>query len=120
MTFRDWLFRLCETESPDHTIIAYHFGLFERENGFAIYLIGSSEFKIDDEDWAIRNDFEPADKYFMLSESRYEGLSSELALQAITEELSNFTKTENFRNSYFASAKAITAAFDTGDLILIK
>ena len=120
MTFRDWLLRLCETESPDPSIIAYHFGLFERENGFAIYLIGSSEFKMDDEDWAIRNDFEPADKYFILSEPRYKGLNWELALHAVTEELLKFTRTDNFRNSYFGSAKAITTAYDTGNLILIK
>ena len=68
MTFQDWLFRLCETESPGHSIIAYRFGLFERENEFAIYLMGSSEYKMDDEDWAIRNDFEPGEKQFVLSQ----------------------------------------------------
>jgi hypothetical protein len=49
MTLQAWLIHLCDTEHPDTSIIAYHFGLFETENGYTIYLIGSKEFDNDDE-----------------------------------------------------------------------
>jgi hypothetical protein len=120
MTLQEWLFKMCDTETPDKSIIAYNFGLFETENGYTIYLIGSKEYDKDDQDWATNNDFEPSLKYYPLPTSQYKNLEWEKVLERIKYQLKDFTKTEKFKNSFFAKAKAITTGFDDGDLIKIK
>jgi hypothetical protein len=120
MTLQEWLFKLCDTETPDKSIIAYNFGLFETENGYTIYLIGSKEYDKDDQDWATNNDFEPSLKYYPLPTSEYKNLKWEKVLERIKSQLKDFTKTDKFKNSFFAKAKAITTGFDDGDLIKIK
>jgi len=50
MTLENWLLNICDTESPDKSIIGFNFGLFESEDGFTIYLTGSKEFDEDDPD----------------------------------------------------------------------
>ena len=120
MTLQDWLFHLCDTERPDKSIVAYNFGLFETENGYSIYLIGSKEFDKNDSDWATNNDFEPNSKYYPLPADEYKSLKWEKVLAKIKTKLKDFTKTEKFKNSFFANAKAITTGFDDGDLERIK
>jgi len=120
MTLQEWLFKLCDTETPDKSIIAYNFGLFETEDGYTIYLIGSKEYDKNDQDWATNNDFEPSIKYYPLPTSEYKHLKWDKVLEKIKSELSVFTRTDKFRNSFFAKAKAITTGFDDGDLIKVK
>lgn len=120
MTLNEWLFRICETEKPDKSVIAFNFGLFETENGYTIYLIGSKEYDKDNPDWATNSDFEPSLKYYPLPPSEYRNLKFEEVLDKIKSKLKDFTKTEKFKNSFFAKAKAITVGFDEGDLEMIK
>ena len=116
MTLENWLFDLCDTESPDKSIIAFNFGLFESEDGYTIYLIGSKEFDEDDPDWATNIDFEPEEKYFPLATEDYNHLKWEQVLQKIKTQLEDFSKTDKFKSSFFSKAKAITTGFDDGDL----
>jgi len=120
MTLQEWLFKLCDTEKPDKSIIAYNFGLFETEDGYTIYLIGSKEYDKDDQDWATNNDFEPSIKYYPLPTNEYKDLKWEKVLDKIKSQLKDFTKTDRFKNSFFAKAKAITTGFDDGDLVKVK
>ena len=120
MTIQEWLFHLCDVEHPGKSIIAYNFGIFETENGYTIYLIGSKEFDKDDSDWAANNDFVPKSKYYPLPEKEYKGLKWEKVLDKVKVHLEDFTKTGKFKNSFFAKAKAITTGFDDGDLVRIK
>jgi hypothetical protein len=120
MTLQDWLFRICDTEKPDKSIIAYNFGLFETGDGYTIYLIGSKEYDKRDADWALNNDFEPEIKNYPLPKNEYKNLKWEQVLDKIKSQLKAFAKTEKFHHSFFAKAKAITTGFDDGDLVNIK
>ena len=119
MTLREWLADICETESPDSSIVAFNFGLFETEDGYTVYLTGSKEYNDEDPDWATNSDFEPVRKYYPLPSEEFRKLAWSDVLNKISLELADFTDTEIFRNSFFSDAKAITTGFDDGDVILI-
>ncbi|MBO9154935.1 hypothetical protein ACFOTA_22155 [Chitinophaga sp. GCM10012297] len=119
ITLNDWLFQLCDTESPDTSIAAYHFGLFETAHGYEIYLIGSKEFDEEDSDWACNVDFEPVNKYFPLTQEEYRNVGWEKILERIISELSAFVRTEKFATSFFSKAEAVSTGFDDGDLVRI-
>lgn len=120
MTFNDWLVKISQTETPEKTIVAYNFGLFETENGYTVYLIGSKEFDKDDSDWALNHDFEPKLKYYPLPEKIYKSLKWEEVLMKVKSQLIDFKKSFHFKKSFFSKAKAITVGFDDGDLERIK
>lgn len=120
MTLQEWLSKICETEKPDKSVIAYNFGLFETENGYTIYLTGSKEYDEDDEDWVLNDDFKPSLNYYPLPAGEYKSLKWEQVLEKIRVQLKDFTKTNDFKNSFFSKAKAITTGFDDGDLVKIK
>lgn len=120
MTIQDWLFKICETENPDDSIIAYNLGIFESDSGYTVYLTGSKEFDKDDSDWVLNDDFEPVQKYCPLPPDEYQNLKWEQVLNRIKSQLMDFTRTEKFRKSFFSRAKAITTGFDDGDLVRIK
>jgi hypothetical protein len=48
-----WL-RIIETHEgvPPADVIAFNFGLFESDQGYRMYLVGSLEYSEDDDDWA--------------------------------------------------------------------
>ncbi|HQU91595.1 MAG TPA: hypothetical protein PLK77_04820 [Pyrinomonadaceae bacterium] len=119
MNLQSWLHEICESEAPDRTVLAFNFGLFETEEGYSIYLIGSNEYDKLDPDWATNVDFEPANKYLPLPPHDFGNLSWERALEKIRIQLIEFTATETFQRSFLARAHAITTGFDDGDLVLI-
>ena len=50
----DWLLELSHNEVIPENIVALNFGIFESENGYCVYLIGSESYDVDDDDWAIQ------------------------------------------------------------------
>ena len=119
MTLQDWLPEICENETPDSSIVAFNFGLFETVDGYTIYLIGSREYDGDDEDWATNNDFEPAKKYFPLPPENFKQLEWQEVLNNVRSELTKFAASETFQSSFLAAAKAVTTGFDDGNLVLV-
>ncbi|MBK6725042.1 MAG: hypothetical protein IPG58_17820 [Acidobacteria bacterium] len=119
MTLYEWLTEICSTEKPDDSIVAYNFGLFETDEGFTVYLVGSNEYNEADPDWACTETFVPKQKYFPLSSSEYENLDWQQVLETFTAQLTRFTQTDSFINSFFVDAVAITTGFDDGDLVNI-
>lgn len=120
LTLREWISRICETERPDPSVIAYNFGLIQIDNGYSLYLIGSKEYDVNNSDWAFSIDFEPRMKYYPLTDTNYSKLSWDKVQGKVNEELKDFTASVTFKNSFFANAKAITTGFDDGDLVRIK
>ena len=121
MTFNKWLTEICKKENPSDAIIAYNFGIFETpQGGYTVYLIGSKEFDAEDSDWATNDDFFPDMKYFQMPQSEFRNIKFEIALAKIEGMIKEFMKTETYRKSFFAKAKAITTGFDDGDLIRLK
>jgi len=119
MTLQDWIFKICDTEKPDKSIIAYNFGIFESETGYTIYLTGSKEYNKDDDDWAVNDDFVPVIREYPLP-IEYKKLKWQQVQEKILSSIRATAKTEKFRHSFFAKAKAITTGFDDGDLVRIQ
>src|SRR4051812_21887937 len=61
--FENWLNCLFEQEKVPNNIIAINFGLYESEDGIQLYISGSTEWELDDEDWANNNDYFPEGRY---------------------------------------------------------
>jgi len=91
--FEAWLEEVCASEKPGSDIVAYNFGLFEGENGYMAYLIGSTEYDEEDPDRACNEDFVPKRKYFSAPERQA---------------------------SFLSTAQAITVGFDDGDLVKVN
>ena len=69
--FNNWISKIIKNESPDSSIIAINFGIFESENGYQLYLAGFKVYDKDNDDWASGlGDFSPKDKYFQKDDGR--------------------------------------------------
>lgn len=106
-TLQEWLINMVETEKPGKLIIAYQFGLFESEDEYVIFLIGSKQYN-KDQGGVTSINFEPSNMYYPLPESEYKNLTREQAWARIIVQFRNFKKTDKFKNSFFAKAKVIT------------
>jgi len=119
MNFEEWVNQIIETEKPSKKIKGYYFGLFETsDKEYMMYLSGSKEFDVDDDDWACNNDFEPKEKYLPLPQ--YKGFVWEETLNQTIKILQEFTTTDIYKNSFFAKAQGISTGFDGGDVVLIR
>jgi translation elongation factor EF-G len=118
--FNNWLNRISKTEAVSDNIIAFNFGLFESENGYTIYLIGSETFDEEDDDWATNVDFEPKEKYFELNASLVKGKDWQKVLEVSEELVKEYLNSESLHNTIFKKAEAITTGFDDGELVRIK
>lgn len=64
--FSNWIKKIETSDSPNKKIIAFNFGVFESNESYKIYLIGSKKYDTENEDWACNVDYEPKEKYFDL------------------------------------------------------
>ncbi|MDR3244970.1 MAG: hypothetical protein LBT50_00890 [Prevotellaceae bacterium] len=119
MDFEQWINGIVDSEHPGEDIIGFYFGIFESDpKEFTVYLTGSSEFDEEDEEWASNNNFEPEEKYLLLTQCK--NFSYVKVEREVTMLIKKFLDTEVCKNSFFARAKAIVTGFDDGDLIHIK
>ena len=118
VNFQNWLAGIIASETPDESIVAYYFGIFEGETHYTIYLTGSSVYDASDSDWACSNDFEPKEKYFVLP-SDFNHLTWDEVLKKVENSLKDFVSSTLYKNSFFSRAKVIATGFDDGDLIEI-
>lgn len=118
--FECWIDRISQAETPDETIIAYNFGLFETTKGYTIYLIGTKEFDELDEDWATTVDFQPKEKYLELNPIEVKHQQWQQILELAKNMIKNYLNSENFENSILKNAKAITTGFDDGNLTRLR
>ncbi len=122
--FSVWINDIIRTEKPSKEIIAYKFGIFETPDvpsGYYLYLIGAKQYDPRDDDWAAGfGDFKPKSTYLGLPEKEFKDLKWDKVQTLIEKRVKQFVKSEEFKNSYFNDAKAITVGFDDGDLVRIK
>jgi hypothetical protein len=114
--FNNWIEQLNESENPESQIIAFNFGLFEKPNGFSMYLIGSKEFSKDDDDWSCNEDFEPKNKYMEFPTETIKEKNWEDILNCSVELIKKYVESNKFQNSILKNAVAITTGFDDGNL----
>ena len=114
--FVAWLRRVAESSPPPAGIAAYNFGLFESRDGYVAYLTGSREYDPEDDDWACRQDFVPAEKYFDLSGAFDGGATWHEVLHNVVGMVKRFLGSPEFPGSFLSGASAVTVGFDDGDL----
>lgn len=92
------------------------FGIFESENGYCVYLIGSESYDVDDDDWACDVDYEPVDKYLNI-----EGVDvdPDKFLNEVITILLDIISLEKV-SAWLLHTKYITVGFDDGVLEKIR
>jgi hypothetical protein len=119
--FNDWVETIIKNETPNSTIIAINFGIFETGQGYKLYFAGFKSFDKDNDDWAVGlGDFKPKDNYFNLPNEEFKELAFDVAQNKVVTLIENFMKTQSYKNSFLERAIAISTGFDDGDLIKIK
>jgi hypothetical protein len=119
--FNNWILDIIKKETPDSSIIAINFGIFESDMGYQLYLAGFKDYDKDNDDWATGlGDFSPDDKYFKLPDNDFKGLKWDSVLTKVTDLIKGFISMDSCKGTFLANAIAITTGFDDGDLIRIK
>lgn len=114
----DWLLELSHNEVIPENIVALNFGIFESENGYCVYLIGSESYDVDDDDWACDVDYEPVDKYLNI-EGVDVGVDSDKFLNEVITILLDIISLEKV-SAWLLHTKYITVGFDDGVLEKIR
>lgn len=112
--FTDWLVEINKEQISD-SIIAFNFGIFEGENGYVVYLSGSSNYDPENDDWACNDDYIPNKKYLFLPPELSNKKWDEVEEQ-ISRWLKEYLISPPAKTSFLNKAKAITVGFDGGDL----
>lgn len=118
--FKKWIQEISDNESPNSSIIAFWFGLFETTNGYTLYLTGSNEYDKNDDDWACNNHFEPSNKYFPLPKEYVTNKNWQNILTDSIEIVNEYLESTDFENSILKEAVAVAIGFDNGDLYRLK
>lgn len=119
--FEDWLNELFELEKVQDDILAFNFGLFESEDGIQLYITGSTEWDLDDEDWASNNDYFPEGRYpnITLYNELYNFFGDKIYLGLFLTISSTITFANTYLLSYssrFPREVVFATGFDDGDL----
>lgn len=113
----EWLLQIDSTEYISVDIHALHFGLFETDNGFGLYLSGSKQYDEMNDDWACLDDYEPARKYLFFEDVE---MDWQPFLYLIEEAVSDIMmKLSKIENSVF-HARIVAVGFDDGNLKRIQ
>ncbi|WP_347922946.1 hypothetical protein [Pontimicrobium sp. SW4] len=115
--FFKWINMIESENSPNESIKALNFGLFETTNSYMMYLMGAEKFDENDENWACKVDYEPKYKYLDLNDSKLNESGWEYVLDFSVSLISKYLK-EN--KSFLTKIENITAGFDDGNLTKIK
>lgn len=107
-TLQEWLFSICDTEKPQKAIATYNFGLFESPDNYVLFIIGVNRHDSDAQHSVTRIEFQPANGYFPLPKSEYEGLTQEQVWERLTKQLEDFINTDTFKQSFLRDAESIT------------
>jgi len=114
--FADWLKRVSQSSLPPTGIAAYYLGIFETERGYVAHLSGSREYDPADDDWACREDYVPAEKYFELRESFTLGTDWREVQRVLGSFVKRFIETPSSSGSFLADGSVVAVGFDDGDL----
>ncbi|WBW98370.1 hypothetical protein [Oceanirhabdus sp. W0125-5] len=115
--FKYWVRQVITDKAISKDILAINFGLFESDNGFSIYAIGSSEYDEEDFDWACNEDYVPSSKYLIVDDERLNQMDWNIFNDYIIDKLREFLKEESL--NIRESINVITTGFDDGDLDVV-
>ena len=118
-TINDWLSSICRLSKPAKYISDFQFGLFESTNDYTLFLVGQNTYDTGKSHSEIRNEFQPRDMYNKLRKSEFQNLTRDQLLNKLTSQLKDFSKTDEFKNSFFTKSDKVV--FETnGELIWVN
>ncbi|RYG24879.1 MAG: hypothetical protein EOO01_43075 [Chitinophagaceae bacterium] len=118
-SLQDWLGYLCDSIKPTPEIVAYFFTLSVYPEGYSALFTGNKAYNPVNRDWIFMVDDRVQD-FYPLPKASYNGLTREAVLKKFATELTAFSTTEKFKQSFFGKAKAVGAGFDREEMVLIK
>ena len=110
-SLEEWLVNICKERKPQKAIAKYNLDLFEAADGYTLSLTGVNEYKLSQNETAVRIDFFPAEMYFDLPESEYKSLNRQEVIDRLTTKLKDFVNTEKFKKSFLSDADAIATSW---------
>jgi len=110
----DWIDQ-CLSEPIDKSVIAFSFNLNEP---YAIELIGSSEFDMEDSDWACSEDFVPSHRQIAIPGKVCSG-DWEECLEIMTKLVKKYLASDRPGAKTLHSSKAVAIGFVDGDLNVV-
>lgn len=116
---REWLSYLCNTFKPTERIVAYYFSIAGDPDGYSVLFTCNWKFDPEDKEWVYYMDNELQDSHG-LPAAEYKNLNREEVLEKFVAELKAFSETEQFKQSFFANAKAVAAGFFQEEIVMIK
>lgn len=113
----DWIKQICYEPFTKENIVALYFGLFETEDGYCLYLVGSSDYDENDDDWACAIEYEPFNKYLVLK-----GIKTDwqFILDNVYNILSDAIRKPEICDTPLFKGKTIAVGFDDGPMRLIE
>lgn len=118
-TVQDWLFYICDNDSPKKLIAEYSFGLFESPNEYILFLVGKNKYDESKNRSRTSIEFKPSKMYFKLPKAEYKDLNREQLLGKLTSRLRDFVSTDKFKTSFLAKANSIIFE-SNGQMIWLK
>lgn len=109
-----WLMQIDRKETLSTNIVALNFGLYEP---YGVELIGSANYKEEDDEWACDEDFVPSERNCpaLNIDDNYDWETVLEEMKIILEEL-----VEELKEMPLLQVENITTGFCDGDLIVIK
>ena len=98
----DWLYNICESDSPKKYISHYSIGIFESKDSYILFLVGLNRTKNHE-----KVDFQPTNMYFLVSKVEYKVLGIEQFINKMAMQLKTFTETKKFEDSFLAKSNSI-------------
>lgn len=114
-SIHSWIIRIDESEKIPDSIKAFNFGIFETEDGYQIYLVGATDYDLEDDDWACEEDFIPDEKYLNLGKES-EKWEWEEVQSIVKDSIEQFIKIKVSHDSFLYKAEYLTTGFDDGEL----
>ncbi|WP_339086775.1 hypothetical protein [Shewanella chilikensis] len=114
--FIDWIDRLLNEELPTK-IVAFNINIYEFP--FSIEIVGSSEFDLEDEDWACNEDWVPENRVISVSNSIF-GSSWEEAQENILAMAKHYIQSSSKNAHKLKAAKAFAVGFVDGNLSYVQ
>ena len=106
-TLNDWLIKVCSQAKPKKSIQKYNIGLFEAPGDYTLFIVGVNTYIKSPTRSSTRIEFKPANMYFSLPPAYFKNLSRGQLLNKLAFDLTNFTRTASFKNSFFTKARAV-------------
>lgn len=115
-TINEWLVYLSEHEKPNKKINNYNIGIFEGQDEYTLYLTGVNTYQISNTHEQIRIEYTPKETYFNLPIEVHKGLTRRQVFGYLSNQIQEFVKSDQFKNSFFNDAKFIKTEWDGKNL----